>query len=89
FCFKFRADASVRKVIERESIDLRYYSVIYDMIEEVKKAMTGMLQHEFKQEIIGLDEVRDVFKAPKIGSVAGGMVTEGVVKRSTPIRVLR
>ncbi|TMO85690.1 translation initiation factor IF-2 [Pseudoalteromonas ruthenica] len=87
--FNVRADASARKVIESESIDLRYYSVIYDLIEEVKQAMTGMLQPEFKQEIIGLAEVRDVFKAPKIGSVAGCMVTEGVVKRSNPIRVLR
>ncbi|WP_125719885.1 translation initiation factor IF-2 [Pseudoalteromonas rubra] len=87
--FNVRADASARKVIEAENLDLRYYSVIYDLIEEVKQAMSGMLAPEFKQEIIGLAEVRDVFKSPKIGSVAGCMVTEGVVKRSAPIRVLR
>ncbi|WP_105201060.1 MULTISPECIES: translation initiation factor IF-2 [unclassified Pseudoalteromonas] len=87
--FNVRADASARKVIEAENLDLRYYSVIYDLIEEVKQAMTGMLAPEFKQEIIGLAEVRDVFKSPKIGAVAGCMVTEGVVKRSNPIRVLR
>lgn len=87
--FNVRADASARKVIDTENLDLRYYSVIYNLIEEVKQAMTGMLAPEFKQEIIGLAEVRDVFKSPKIGAVAGCMVTEGVVKRSAPIRVLR
>ena len=87
--FNVRADASARRVIEAEDLDLRYYSVIYSLIEEVKQAMAGMLAPEFKQEIIGLAEVRDVFKSPKIGAVAGCMVTEGVVKRSAPIRVLR
>jgi translation initiation factor IF-2 len=87
--FNVRADASARKVIEAEEIDLRYYSVIYDLIDEVKQAMSGMLAPEFKQEIIGLAEVRDVFKSPKLGAIAGCMVTEGVVKRSNPIRVLR
>ena len=87
--FNVRADASARKVIEAESLDLRYYSVIYHLIDEVKQAMSGMLAPEFKQEIIGLAEVRDVFKSPKIGAIAGCMVTEGVVKRNNPIRVLR
>ncbi|AAZ24660.1 MULTISPECIES: translation initiation factor IF-2 [Colwellia] len=87
--FNVRADASARKVIESENIDLRYYSVIYALIEEVKQAMSGMLAPEFKQEIIGLAQVRDVFKSPKIGAIAGCMVTEGVIKRSAPIRVLR
>jgi translation initiation factor IF-2 len=87
--FNVRADASARKVIETESLDLRYYSVIYHLIDEVKQAMSGMLAPEFKQEIIGLAEVRDVFKSPKIGAIAGCMVTEGVVKRNNPIRVLR
>ncbi|NOU52465.1 translation initiation factor IF-2 [Pseudoalteromonas sp. JBTF-M23] len=87
--FNVRADASARKVIEAENLDLRYYSVIYSLIEEVKQAMSGMLAPEFKQEIIGLAEVRDVFKSPKIGAIAGCMVTEGIVKRSAPIRVLR
>ena len=87
--FNVRADVSARKVIETENIDLRYYSVIYALIEEVKQAMSGMLAPEFKQEIIGLAQVRDVFKSPKIGAIAGCMVTEGIIKRSAPIRVLR
>ncbi len=87
--FNVRADASARRVIEAESIDLRYYSVIYDLIDEVRQAMTGMLSPEYKQEIIGLAQVRDVFKSPKFGAVAGCMVTEGVLKRSNRIRVLR
>lgn len=87
--FNVRADATARKLMESEEIDLRYYSVIYDLIDEVKAAMSGMLAPEFKQEIIGLAEVRDVFKSPKLGAIAGCMVTEGNVKRSNPIRVLR
>ncbi|TVP11521.1 translation initiation factor IF-2 [Shewanella sp. KCT] len=87
--FNVRADAQARKTIESESVDLRYYSVIYHLIDEVKAAMGGMLAPEFKQEIIGLAEVRDVFKSPKIGAIAGCMVTEGTIKRSAPIRVLR
>jgi translation initiation factor IF-2 len=87
--FNVRADASARKIIEAEEIDLRYYSIIYELIDEVKQAMSGMLAPEFKQQIIGLAEVRDVFKSPKIGAIAGCMVTEGVIKRSNPIRVLR
>ena len=87
--FNVRADAQARKTIESESVDLRYYSVIYDLIDEVRSAMSGMLAPEFKQEIIGLAEVRDVFKSPKLGAIAGCMVTEGMVKRSAPIRVLR
>ena len=87
--FNVRADATARKVIESEKIDLRYYSVIYALIDEVKSAMSGMLAPEIKQEIIGLAQVRDVFKSPKIGAIAGCMVTEGLIKRSAPIRVLR
>ena len=87
--FNVRADASARRIIESNEIDLRYYSIIYQLIDEVKLAMTGMLAPEFRQEIIGLAEVRDVFKSPKIGAIAGCMVTEGIVKRSAPIRVLR
>ena len=87
--FNVRADASARKVIDAESLDLRYYSVIYNLIDEVKAAMSGMLSPELKQQIIGLAEVRDVFKSPKFGAIAGCMVTEGVVKRHNPIRVLR
>jgi len=87
--FNVRADASARRVIESESLDLRYYSVIYHLIDEVKAAMSGMLSPELKQQILGLAEVRDVFKSPKFGAIAGCMVTEGVVKRHNPIRVLR
>jgi translation initiation factor IF-2 len=87
--FNVRADATARKMIEAEEIDLRYYSIIYELIDEVKQAMTGMLAPEFKQQIIGLAEVRDVFKSPKIGAIAGCMVTEGLIKRNNPIRVLR
>ncbi len=87
--FNVRADASARKTIEAESLDLRYYSVIYALIDEVKQAMSGMLAPEFKQEIMGLAEVRDVFKSPKLGAIAGCMVTDGSIKRNNPIRVLR
>lgn len=87
--FNVRADASARRAIEAASVDLRYYSIIYQLIDEVKQAMSGMLAPEFKQEIIGLAEVRDVFKSPKLGAIAGCMVTEGLIKRNAPIRVLR
>lgn len=87
--FNVRADATARRIVENEEIDLRYYSVIYNLIDEVKAAMSGMLAPEFRQEIIGLAEVRDVFKSPKLGAIAGCMVTEGTIKRSAPIRVLR
>ena len=87
--FNVRADGSARRIIETENIDLRYYSIIYELLNEIKAAMSGMLQPEFKQEIIGLAEVRDVFRHPKFGAIAGCMVTEGLVKRHNPIRVLR
>ncbi|MEH0761008.1 translation initiation factor IF-2 [Vibrio sp. 16] len=87
--FNVRADATARRTVENENLDLRYYSIIYQLIDEVKQAMGGMLAPEFKQEIIGLAEVRDVFKSPKLGAIAGCMVTEGTIKRSNPIRVLR
>ena len=87
--FNVRADASARRVIDSEHIDVRYYSVIYDLIDEVKQAMSGLLGSEVKQQIIGLAEVRQVFKHPKFGLIAGCMVLEGMIKRSAPIRVLR
>ncbi|KXI21830.1 translation initiation factor IF-2 [Photobacterium sanguinicancri] len=87
--FNVRADVPARRMIENENLDLRYYSIIYQLIDEVKAAMGGMLAPEFRQEIIGLAEVRDVFKSPKIGAIAGCMVTEGTIKRNNPIRVLR
>ncbi len=87
--FNVRADASARRVIDSESLDLRYYSVIYNLIDEVKQAMSGMLAPEYQHQITGLAEVRDVFKSPKFGAIAGCMVTEGNIKRHNPIRVLR
>jgi translation initiation factor IF-2 len=87
--FNVRADAGAKRIIEEQEIDLHYYSVIYELIDEVKSAMTGMLAPEFKEEIIGLAEVRDVFRSPKLGAIAGCMVVDGTVKRNNPIRVLR
>ncbi len=87
--FNVRADMAARRLIEQESVDLHYYSIIYELIDEVKSAMSGLLSPEVKEEFVGLAEVRDVFKAPKIGLIAGCMVVEGVVKRNNPIRVLR
>lgn len=87
--FNVRADASARRLVEQENVDLHYYSIIYDLIDQVKAAMTGLLSPEFEDKIIGLAEVRDVFRSSKFGSIAGCMVIEGVVKRNAPIRVLR
>ena len=87
--FNVRADASARQLVEEEGIDLHYYSVIYDAIDHVKEALTGMLKPRNEERIIGLAEVRDVFKSPKLGAIAGCMVINGVVRRSSPIRVLR
>ena len=87
--FNVRADSASRKLAEKDAVEIRYYSVIYEAIEEVKAALGGMLSPESRQEIIGLAEVRDVFKSPKLGAIAGCMVVEGVVKRHNPIRVLR
>ncbi|MDH5785143.1 MAG: translation initiation factor IF-2 [Chromatiales bacterium] len=89
FGFNVRADAGAKRVIDEQGIDLHYYSVIYELIDEVKSAMSGMLAPEFKEEIIGLAEVRDVFRSPKFGAIAGCMVIDGTVKRNNPIRVLR
>ena len=87
--FNVRADAQARAIVEREEMELRYYSVIYDIIDDVKAAMGGLLSPEFREEIVGIAEVRDVFKAPKIGAIAGCMVVEGTVYRNKRIRVLR
>jgi translation initiation factor IF-2 len=87
--FNVRADSSAKKLAEHESISLHYFSVIYDIVDQIKGALTGMLAPQFKEEIIGIAQVRDVFKSPKIGAIAGCMVIEGVIKRNNPIRVLR
>jgi len=87
--FNVRADASAKKIIEREGLDLRYYSVIYELLDDLKDALSGMLAPELREEIVGIAEVRDVFRSPKFGAVAGCMVTEGTIYRSKKIRVLR
>lgn len=87
--FNVRADATAKRIIEEEGLDLRYYSVIYEIIDHVKQALTGMLAPEFKEQIVGVAEVRDVFKSPKFGQVAGCMVLEGTIYRNKKIRVLR
>ncbi len=89
FGFNVRADAGAKRIIDEQELDLHYYSVIYELIDEVKRAMSGMLAPEFKEEIIGLAEVRDVFRSPKLGAIAGCMVVDGTIKRNNPIRVLR
>ncbi|WP_374323984.1 translation initiation factor IF-2 [Aquipseudomonas alcaligenes] len=89
FGFNVRADAGARKIVEAEGLDMRYYNVIYDIIEDVKKALTGMLGSDVRENILGTAEVRDVFRSPKFGAVAGCMVIEGTVHRNRPIRVLR
>ncbi|MGQ7817312.1 translation initiation factor IF-2 [Metapseudomonas furukawaii] len=89
FGFNVRADAGARKIVEQEGLDLRYYNIIYDIIEDVKKALSGMLGSDVRENILGIAEVRDVFRSPKFGAVAGCMVIEGLVHRNRPIRVLR
>jgi translation initiation factor IF-2 len=87
--FNVRADAGARRLVSESGVDLRYYSVIYEAIDDVKKAMSGMLGTEIREQIVGLAEVRDVFRSSKIGAIAGCLVVEGFVKRNNPIRVLR
>ncbi len=87
--FNVRADSSARRLAEKESVEIRYYSIIYQLIDEVKSALSGMLDPERVEEIVGIADVRDVFRSPKFGQVAGCMVVEGTVYRNKPIRVLR
>ena len=89
FGFNVRADNAAKRLVEQENLDLRYYSIIYNLIDDVKFALTGMLAPEFREDILGIADVREVFRSPKFGQVAGCMVTEGVVYRNKPIRVLR
>jgi translation initiation factor IF-2 len=89
FGFNVRADGAARRLVESEGVDLRYYNVIYDLIDDVKAALTGMLAPELRENIVGIAEVRDVFRSPKFGQIAGCMVIEGTVHRAKPIRVLR
>ncbi len=87
--FNVRADATAKKLADNEGVDIRYYSIIYNLLDDVKAAMSGLLSPELREEIVGVAQVREVFRSPKFGSIAGCMVIEGVVKRNNPIRVLR
>ena len=89
FGFNVRADNAAKAVVEREGLDLRYYSVIYEMIDDAKQVLSGMLAPETREEILGVAEVRDVFRSPRFGQIAGCMVVDGAVFRNRPIRVLR
>ncbi|MFT5593033.1 MAG: translation initiation factor IF-2 [Oceanicoccus sp.] len=89
FGFNVRADAAAKRIVENSGLDMRYYSIIYDLIDDVKQAMSGMLAPELREEIVGIAQVRDVFRSPKFGAVAGCMVIEGTVHRNKKIRVLR
>ncbi|MDH3977932.1 MAG: translation initiation factor IF-2 [Gammaproteobacteria bacterium] len=87
--FNVRADASARTALKETGVDIRYYSIIYEAIDDVKAAISGMLSPEIREQIVGLAEVKEVFKSPKLGDIAGCLVVDGFVKRSNPIRVLR
>ncbi len=89
FGFNVRADASAKKIIEREGVDVRYYSVIYELLDDIKQVLSGMLAPEIREEILGLAEVREVFRSPRYGQVAGCMVVEGTIFRNKKVRVLR
>jgi translation initiation factor IF-2 len=89
FGFNVRADVTAKKLADTEGVDIRYYSIIYQLIDDVKQAMSGLLSPEIREQIVGTAEVRDVFRSPKLGAIAGCMVTTGTVKRNNPIRVLR
>ena len=87
--FNVRADAAARTAIKESGVDVRYYSIIYEAIDDVKAALSGLLSPEIREQIVGLAEVKEVFRSPKLGDIAGCIVTEGFVKRHNPIRVLR
>ena len=87
--FNVRAEVSGRRIAEAEGIDIRYYSVIYNLLDDIKDALSGMLDPEIREEIVGIAEVKEVFSSPKFGQIAGSIVTEGTVYRNKPIRVLR
>jgi translation initiation factor IF-2 len=89
FGFNVRADNTAKRVVESEGLDLRYYKVIYDLVDDVRDALSGMLSPEVREDIVGIAEVRDVFESKKMGQIAGSMVIEGTISRSKQIRVLR
>jgi translation initiation factor IF-2 len=87
--FNVRADATAKRTVEKEGLIMNYYSVIYDLVDQVKNLMNGLLAPEIKENILGLAAVREVFRSAKLGVIAGCMVTEGLVRRNAPIRLLR
>jgi translation initiation factor IF-2 len=87
--FNARADAAARKLAEHSGVDIRYYNIIYDAVDELKAAVSGMLSPERKETVLGMVEVRNVFKISKVGTVAGCMVTEGMIKRGSQVRLIR
>src|SRR5205814_7591853 len=87
--FNTRADAAARKLAENSGVDIRYYNIIYEAVDDVKAAITGMLAPERKESVLGMVEVRNVFKISKVGTVAGCMVTEGLVRRGAAVRLIR
>ena len=89
FGFNVRADKTAKATLEKENVELRYYRIIYELLDDVKAVLSGMLSPELREEIVGVAEVRDVFKSPRFGAIAGCMVTDGSVQRNKPIRVLR
>ena len=89
FGFNTRAELNAKRLAEQEGVEIRYYSVIYDLIDDIKQSLSGMLKPEIRENIIGTAEVRDVFKSPKFGAIAGCMVIDGNIKRNLPIRVIR
>jgi translation initiation factor IF-2 len=89
FGFNVRADNAAKRVVESEGLDLRYYKVIYDLVDDVRDALSGMLSPEVREDIVGIAEVREVFESKKLGQIAGSMVIEGTISRSKQIRVLR
>ena len=87
--FNVRADASARKLIASSGVDVRYYNIIYEAVDEIKAALSGMMSPDRKENIIGLVDIREIYRIPKVGVVAGCYVTDGLVKRNSLIRVLR
>jgi translation initiation factor IF-2 len=87
--FNVRADAGAREMVKETGVELRYYSIIYEAIDDVKQRLSGLLAPEIRETIVGIAQVREVFRSSKFGVVAGCLVTEGTVKRNNPIRVLR
>jgi translation initiation factor IF-2 len=87
--FNTRADSGAREMVKDTGIDLRYFSIIYEAIDDIKQRMSGLLAPEVKEQIVGTAQVRDVFRSSKFGVVAGCLILEGAVKRNNPIRVLR